>query len=270
MRKPIAVLALALAAAGLAGAQTEINLTQQGALAHGTGFPARCAVGQLYYYTGATPGILYACSAPNVWSATGYGGSGPGGVNADWDAADGPAEILNKPTLSTVALTGSYNDLLSKPTIPSPQVQTDWNASNGMGVLLNKPTLSTVAGTGSYTDLLNKPTLSTVAGTGSYTDLLNLPSIPTVAGSRILKGSSGSAVAAAYGDVVALWGGGTCSGYLKNDGTCSISGGMIYPAAGVPVSNGSSWLSSYAVGTAPTTWCSSTPADTCRRSTHRS
>ena len=40
-------------------------------------------------------------------------------VNADWNATSGDARILNKPTLSTVATTGSYNDLENKPTIPA-------------------------------------------------------------------------------------------------------------------------------------------------------
>lgn len=40
-------------------------------------------------------------------------------VNSDWDAVSGVAQILNKPTLSTVATTGSYNDLSNKPTIPT-------------------------------------------------------------------------------------------------------------------------------------------------------
>ena len=40
-------------------------------------------------------------------------------VNSDWNANSGVAEILNKPTLATVATSGSYNDLTNKPTIPS-------------------------------------------------------------------------------------------------------------------------------------------------------
>ena len=36
-------------------------------------------------------------------------------VNADWNANSGVAQILNKPTLATVATTGSYNDLSNKP-----------------------------------------------------------------------------------------------------------------------------------------------------------
>jgi hypothetical protein len=40
-------------------------------------------------------------------------------VNADWTAASGDAQILNKPTLATVATSGSYTDLSNKPTIPA-------------------------------------------------------------------------------------------------------------------------------------------------------
>ena len=43
-------------------------------------------------------------------------------VNADWNATEGDALILNKPTLSTVATSGSYNDLTGKPTIPTVDV----------------------------------------------------------------------------------------------------------------------------------------------------
>lgn len=37
---------------------------------------------------------------------------------ADWNASSGTSQILNKPVLSTVATTGSYNDLSNKPSIP--------------------------------------------------------------------------------------------------------------------------------------------------------
>ena len=39
-------------------------------------------------------------------------------VNADWNAATGDAAILNKPSLSAVATSGSYTDLANKPSIP--------------------------------------------------------------------------------------------------------------------------------------------------------
>lgn len=38
------------------------------------------------------------------------------GAQSDWNATSGAAQILNKPTLSAVATTGLFSDLLSKPT----------------------------------------------------------------------------------------------------------------------------------------------------------
>lgn len=61
------------------------------------------------------------------------------------------SEVSGTPTLSTVATSGSYNDLSNKPVIFS----------------------------GSYNDLSGKPVLSTVATSGSYNDLSEQPSIPT-------------------------------------------------------------------------------------------
>lgn len=47
-------------------------------------------------------------------------------VNADWNATKGDALILNKPTLSTVATSGSYDDLTEKPTIPTVDVNKEY------------------------------------------------------------------------------------------------------------------------------------------------
>lgn len=58
-------------------------------------------------------------------------------VNADWNAVSGDAQILNKPTLATVATTGAYSDLTGK------------------------PSLATVATTGAYSDLTGKPSIPT-------------------------------------------------------------------------------------------------------------
>ena len=41
-------------------------------------------------------------------------------VNSDWNSSSGVSEILNKPTLSTVATSGSYDDLTDKPDILIP------------------------------------------------------------------------------------------------------------------------------------------------------
>lgn len=53
-----------------------------------------------------------------IWDGTNYQYF-PAAVNADWGAAGGPSQILNKPALASVATTGSYNDLANKPSIPT-------------------------------------------------------------------------------------------------------------------------------------------------------
>lgn len=68
-------------------------------------------------------------------------------VNADWNATEGDALILNKPTLATVATSGSYNDLTSK------------------------PILATVATSGSYNDLNDIPNPTLIEATdGEYSE----------------------------------------------------------------------------------------------------
>jgi hypothetical protein len=47
--------------------------------------------------------------------------------------------------LATVATSGSYDDLIDKPTIPAAQVQSDWDAVSGIAAIKNKPTLGTAA-----------------------------------------------------------------------------------------------------------------------------
>lgn len=68
-------------------------------------------------------------------------------AQADWTEADDtdPSYIQNKPTLATVATSGSYNDLLDQPQIPAAQVNSDWNSVSGVSEILNKPTLGTAA-----------------------------------------------------------------------------------------------------------------------------
>lgn len=85
-------------------------------------------------------------------------------VQSDWNQTTATADdyIKNKPTLATVATSGSYNDLSNKPTIPSAQVNSDWDANSGVAQILNKPNLATVATSGSYDDLSDKPTIPTV------------------------------------------------------------------------------------------------------------
>ena len=118
----------------------------------------------------------------------------PAQINADWNATSGVSEILNKPDLSiyaessdlaTVATSGSYDDLLDKPVIPSAQVNADWDATSGVSAILNKPNLATVATTGDYSDLQNKPSIpaaqvnSDWSATSGVAQILNKPTIPT-------------------------------------------------------------------------------------------
>lgn len=67
-------------------------------------------------------------------------------VNADWNANSGVAQILNKPTLATVATTGNYSDLNGTPTIPAAPVQSNWNESDStsLAYIQNKPTIPVV------------------------------------------------------------------------------------------------------------------------------
>lgn len=112
-------------------------------------------------------------------------------VNSDWTASSGVAQILNKPTLATVATTGDYADLTNKPTIPSvtvqdvtvngtsvvsngtaavvvpAQVQADWNESDTSdpSYIQNKPTIPAAQvnadwnASSGVAEILNKPTI---------------------------------------------------------------------------------------------------------------
>lgn len=117
-------------------------------------------------------------------------------VNSDWNANSGVAEILNKPTLGTMA-TESASDYT--PTV----------------------SLAPVALSGTYSDLSDTPSLATVATTGDYDDLLNKPTIPTVNNPTItitqggvIKGSF--ALNQVSGDTIALDAGGGGSVNIDN------------------------------------------------------
>lgn len=93
-------------------------------------------------------------------------------VNSDWNAVSGVTQILNKPTLgtmaaetasdytktsglATVAISGSYADLSNTPTIPAAQIQSDWNQSDNtqLDFIKNKPSIpDVVSGTNDGTN----------------------------------------------------------------------------------------------------------------------
>jgi len=88
-------------------------------------------------------------------------------VQADWSATSGVSSILNKPSLSVVAISGNYTDLLGRPTIPNAQVNSDWNSTGGISRILNKPSLFS----GVYADLTGRPSIPATIKDLSDTDL---------------------------------------------------------------------------------------------------
>ncbi len=114
-------------------------------------------------YSDATTSASGLMSASDKTKLNGIATGAEVNVQSDWNQTTTTADdyIKNKPTLSTVATSGSYNDLSNKPTIPAAQVNSDWNASSGVAQILNKPTLATVATSGDYADLSGTPSVPT-------------------------------------------------------------------------------------------------------------
>ena len=92
---------------------------------HATAFGNQYVIGDRVWYNGS----VYACIAnndginptnPSYWTlqAVGYRLRQ---TPVDWNASSGDYQILNKPTLATVATTGDYNDLINTPAPFTPQ-----------------------------------------------------------------------------------------------------------------------------------------------------
>jgi hypothetical protein len=96
-------------------------------------------------------------------------------VQVDWNATSGLASILHKPTLATVATSGSYTDLSNKPTLIS-----TFTNDAGYITAAGAPVQSVAGRTGAVTlaasDIYG---LAAVATSGSYLDLNHTPVIPT-------------------------------------------------------------------------------------------
>ena len=113
-------------------------------------------------------------------------------VNSDWNANSGVEQILNKPTLATVATSGSYNDLTDKPTIPAAPVQSNWNESDStsLAYIQNKPTIPAAQvnsdwnASSGVSQILNKPAMTTETLTftlqGGTTQTITIWTQPTV------------------------------------------------------------------------------------------
>ena len=174
----------------------------------------------IYFTQGGIPkGSITLNQSGNQTISLDAGGSGGGGsqVQPNWNETDptSMAFIANKPTLSTVATSGSYNDLTNTPVIGNAtitiqqegvtkgtftlnqtsnttinlegggggggtQVQSNWTESDSSSVsfILNKPTLATVATSGDYDDLMNKPTIP------SSSDFVTISTNQTITGAK--------------------------------------------------------------------------------------
>lgn len=94
--------------------------------------------------------------------------------------------------LSTVATSGSYEDLTNKPTIPAAyelpiaSATTLGGVKVGSGLDITNGVLSAtgggVADAVDWSKVQNKPNFANVATSGNYNDLINKPTIPSVAG----------------------------------------------------------------------------------------
>lgn len=174
----------------------------------------------IYFTQGGIPkGSITLNQSGNQTISLDAGGSGGGGsqVQPNWNETDptSMAFIANKPTLSTVATSGSYNDLTNTPVIGNAtitiqqegvtkgtftlnqtsnttinlegggggggtQVQSNWTESDTTAVsyIKNKPTLATVATSGDYDDLMNKPTIP------SSSDFVTISTNQTITGAK--------------------------------------------------------------------------------------
>lgn len=141
-------------------------------------------------------------------------------TNVAWE------DVTDKPILSAVAISGNYNDLSNKPTIPTVNNATltiqkngttvntfTANSSKNVTANITVPTktsdLTNDSGyitSVSWNDVTSKPELSQVAISGSYSDLSGTPTIPTktsqlINDSGFLTSSSGVITSVSWSDI---------------------------------------------------------------------
>ena len=134
------------------------------------------------------------------------------------------ADAYHTGDLATVATSGSYDDLIDKPSIPSAQVNADWDAATGVAQILNKPTLATVATSGSYADLSNKPTIPT-----KVSDLTNDSGFTTNTGTLTGVTFNGTAATVSSG-VAAITATIPTVGAIAENSTDAAQSGAVYTA----------------------------------------
>jgi len=143
-------------------------------------FPAPGESGKIYVATGT--GLIYR------WTGSIYVEISPSTaqVQSDWNASSGLGVILNKPSLATVATSGSASDL-GTGTLPDARLSSSIVTLTGTQTLTNKSIssgqitgLATVATSGSASDL----------GTGTLPDARLSSSIVTLTGTQTLTNKS--------------------------------------------------------------------------------
>ena len=166
----------------------------------GTATPSLVA-GSNVTITGTWPNQTIAATAGAAGvSSVAFNGGAPqtGSVTltqaqADWNAASGVAQILNKPTI-TAQVNSDWNaasgvaQILNKPTITA-QVNADWNATTGVAQILNKPTITAQVNadwnaTTGVAQILNKPTIPVPPTTAQITAIAD-QEIATYVGSGV-------------------------------------------------------------------------------------
>lgn len=142
-------------------------------------------------------------------------------VQSDWDVTDtsSDAYIKNKPTLSTVAKTGSYDDLSNKPTIPSAVTE---SMVSGWGFTKNAGTITEVKMNGN--SITTSGTANIPAASTSAYGVTKLSSA-TNSNSEELAATP-KAVKAAY-DLANSKGTGTVTGVKINGADKTPSNGVV-------------------------------------------
>ena len=114
------------------------------------------------------------------------------------------SDLVTSTELSTVATSGSYNDLTDKPTITNVSGVND--GTNWTSLTIGSDTYGLDGGGGpvNWSDILNKPTFATVATSGSYNDLTDKPTIPTTT-SELTNNSGFITSAALNGYATEAW-----------------------------------------------------------------
>lgn len=184
---------------------------------HATALGNQYVIGDRVWYNGS----VYRCIAnndainpsnPSYWTLVSVGYR-LRQTPVDWNASSGDYQILNKPTLATVATTGDYNDLINQPTIPTSLA--DWYNGQNKGdfiefdgtdwqvrPLLNLNDLGDVntntATNGQVLTFQNNQWVPTTNGAGTVTSVgLTMPNAFSVSGSPVT--SAGTLAVTAVG-----------------------------------------------------------------------